>query len=321
MRLVMMGTGTFAEPTFEAILQAFPGQVSGLVTQPRRESGRRSASSRQTGRGMTAIALDAHIPIIQPESINSPDGLAALKSLSPDLLVVAAYGQILKPDVINAGAMGAINVHASILPKYRGAAPVAHAILAGETISGVTIIRITTGLDAGEMLAQESLTIEPDETAGELESRLAPIGAKLAINVIEQLKTGPVTGVKQDASLVTKAPKLTKEMGLIDWYHLADDIQRQVRAMQPFPTAYTFFHRFQKPTLRMALTKVAIDDTVMLATMMQGDRLDRPGVVIQTIHGAVTVVELQPAGRQKMTGEAFARGYPYMPGDHFGGDS
>src|SRR5207247_8233988 len=171
----------------------------------------------QVGKGIMSIAEAVGVPVIQPASINTPEGVVALREFRPDLLVVAAYGQILKPEVLAVPSLGGINVHASLLPKYRGAAPVAWAIWNGETQTGVTIIRMSAGLDAGDMLAQESLAILPDETAGELEARLAPLGARLAMHVIDQMAKGPVTGVKQDPAQVTKAPKLKKEMGLIDW--------------------------------------------------------------------------------------------------------
>ena len=245
MRIVMLGTGTFAEPTFEALISAFPGEVVGLITQPDRDTGRKSGSSRMVGKGMATIAKDAGISVAQPVNINTPEGLAELAAMKPDLLVVASYGQILKPAVIEAGPLGAINVHASLLPKYRGAAPVAHAILKGETTTGVTIIRITPGLDSGDMLAQESLDILPDETAGELEFRIAPIGARLSVETVKRMKLGPVSGTNQDAEIAKqfRAPKLTKEMGQIDWTKPADVVCRQIRAMQPWPTAYTYFHR------------------------------------------------------------------------------
>src|ERR1700722_2979141 len=153
MRLVMMGTGLFAEPTFEALLQN-PHPVVGLVTQPDRTIGAERGSTRQTGRGMKAIALERGLPVLQPEKINTPEGVAALAELKPDLLVVAAYGQILSREVLGVPPLGGINVHASLLPKYRGAAPIAWAIAAGEKQTGVTIIRMTVGLDAGDMLAQ-----------------------------------------------------------------------------------------------------------------------------------------------------------------------
>lgn len=322
MRIVMMGTGTFAEPTLEELLRA-KENVVGLVTQPDRDSGNRRGSTRQTGRGMAAIAADSGVSVIQPESINTPEGLAALKAFQPDLLVVAAYGQILKPDVIAAATHGAINVHASLLPKYRGASPIAHAILNGETRTGVTIIRITPGLDAGDMLAQEAVDIGPAETTGELEARLAPLGARLCLGVIQRMRAGPVSGTKQDPALVTKAPKLKKEHGLIDWTQAAEKIAWHVRAMQPWPTAYTFFHRPGKEPMRVIVCKVG---TVVgcgwgsshppQGTLMGQNRLS---VVCEPNgSGAIEVLEVQPAGKKRMSAEEFLRGYPIQDGYRFG---
>lgn len=322
MRIVMMGTGTFAEPTFEELLHG-KEHVVGLVTQPDRDGGNKRGSTRQTGKGMATIATDSGVSVIQPESINTPEGLAALKAFQPDLLVVAAYGQILKPEVIAAATHGAINVHASLLPKYRGASPIAHAILNGETRTGVTIINITPGLDAGDMLAQEAVEIGND-TTGELEARLAPLGARLCLDVIQRMKAGPVSGTKQDPALVTKAPKLKKEHGLIDWSQPAGKIACHVRAMQPWPTAYTFFHRPGKEPMRVIVCKT-------------GDRghlqANRPwppemcGTFRQSMDGltvvagpmtTLAILELQPAGKKRMTAEEFLRGYPIQDGYRFG---
>src|SRR6516162_7058466 len=216
MRIVMMGTGTFAEPTLEALL-AGPHQLVGLVTQPDRSAGQERGSTRQVGKGMKQIVAEHNIPVFQPESINTPEGGAGLQSMNHDPLVVAAYGQILSKDVLATAPQGGINVHASLLPKYRGAAPIDWAIYHGEKQTGVTIIRMTTGLDAGDMLAQEAIAIVPDETAGDVEARLAPLGARLAIQVVDQIAARTAQGVKQQKAQVTKAPKLKKENGLIDW--------------------------------------------------------------------------------------------------------
>lgn len=326
MRIVMMGTGTFAEPTFEMLLSR-PGLVVGLVTQPQREVGAKRGSTRQIGRGMKTIADAAGIPVIQPESINTAEGVAALREMKPDLLVVAAYGQILKPEVLAVPPMGGINVHASLLPKYRGAAPVAWSIWKGETQTGVTIIRISAGLDAGEMLAQESVDVLSDETAGELEARLAPIGAKLALETVDRMTIGPVAGVKQDPAQVTKAPKLKKEMGLIDWSKPADEVWNQIRAMQPWPTAYTFLHRENHPPIRVIINDAA-------RSPVAGDA-NRPGTLraTETEEGEavllvsagqgtlVRILELQPAGKRRMTAEEFLRGHPIQSGDRFGPES
>lgn len=324
MRIVMMGTGTFAEPTFEELLHG-KEHVAGLVTQPDRDGGNKRGSTRQTGKGMATIATDNGVSVIQPESINTPDGLAALKAFQPDLLVVAAYGQILKPEVIAAATRGAINVHASLLPKYRGASPIAHAILNGETRTGVTIINITPGLDAGDMLAQEAVDIGPSETTGELEARLAPLGARLCLDVIQRMKAGPVSGTKQDSALVTKAPKMKKEHGLIDWTQPAAKIACHIRAMQPWPTAYTFFHRPGKEPMRVIVSKTGGANAAAIdLEAVPGELIDFVGGGIGVRCGSpllgsiLEILELQPAGKKRMTAEEFLRGYPIQDGYRFG---
>ena len=327
MRVVMMGTGLFAEPTFEALLKR-PGLVVGLVTQPDRPVGEKRGSTRQTGRGMKEIALTHNIPVLQPESINTPEGVEQLRSLRPDLLVVSAYGQILSNEVLSVPPLGGINVHASLLPKYRGAAPVAWAIWKGEIRTGVTIIRMSAGLDAGDMLAQEALDVLPGETAGELEARLAPLGAKLAMSVIERLEKGPVQGVKQDPALVTKAPKLKKEWGLIDWSKPADEVSNQIKAMQPWPTAYTFLHRPGTQPLRTIINvacahPVRYDPSVppgkpFVDADMPHSLYVTAGLLDPEERSVVEVFELQPASKKRMSAAEFLRGNPIKEGDLFG---
>jgi methionyl-tRNA formyltransferase len=324
----MMGTGTFAEPTFEALVEAFGGDVVGLVTQPERDAGNKRGSTRQTGKGMANIARAAHVPVAQPENINAPDGLDYLRSMQPDLLVVAAYGQILSKDVLNSPTRGTINVHASLLPKYRGAAPVAYAILSGERQTGVTIIKVTPGLDSGDMILQEALDILPDDTTGTLEARLATLGACLAVEAARKYSAGgPVEARRQDPALATKAPKIRKEFGSIDWARPADDLERFVRAMQPWPTAYTFLHRPGKDSLRVIVNRVSTAEPAATA-----DAGPTPGTI--SAYGQAIVVacgssregrtlrvlELQPAGKKRMSAEEFLRGYPVVAGMHFGPD-
>jgi methionyl-tRNA formyltransferase len=320
MRLVMMGTGLFAAPTFAAILRSGHAVV-GFFTQPDREIGAERGSTRQTGPGLKELARLHGVPIFQPESVNTPDGVTSLAALAPDLLVVAAYGQILSKDILASARLGGINVHASLLPRYRGAAPIAWAILQGETTSGVTIIRMSVGLDAGDILAQEAVAIGPDETAGELETRLAELGGRLASETVARLASGPVPGTLQDKALVTKAPKLTKEQGLIDWSRSADQVCCQVRAMQPWPTAYSFLHRGQQPPYRIMLCRaraILNDGTsyssgkVDVAAAAQGRLLVAAG------SGKVEISELQPAGKRRMTGADFLHGYRPGEGDWFG---
>lgn len=315
MRLLMMGTGTFAEPTFQALFQS-RHEVAGLVTNPDRPSGR----EREMVRGMKAIAVERGVPVFQPESVNTPEGVARVREFRPDLLVVAAYGQILSAAVLDAAPRGGINVHASLLPKYRGAAPIAWAIWNGEARTGVTIIRMSTKLDAGDMLAQEAIDILPDETEGELESRLAPVGARLALAVMAQIESGTTKGVKQDPAQVTKAPKLKKEHGLIDWTQPAARVCCQVRAVQPWPTAYTFWRRPGHPPVRLLVIKAtAIDGEAHPAgTVVQ---VTKDNLAIAAGSGWVSLDRVQPSGKRAMDVAEFLCGNRVQVGERFGGEN
>jgi len=314
MRIVMMGTGTFAGPAFRKLIEAGE-RVVGLVTQPEREGVKPRGSSRLVGEGLAGVARAAGIPVLQPPSINVPEAIGELRSLEPDLLVVAAYGQILKPAVIEVPKLGAINIHASLLPKYRGASPIAHAILNGETETGVTIIRISPGLDAGRMLLQEAMAILPDETTGELEIRLAELGARMGFDVVQRLKVGPVDGEIQDAALVTKAPKLAKEQGAIDWKQPAEAIVRHVRAMQPWPTAYTFAHRPGKAPVRIALNLVRAAGEFAVNAKPGSWLVDSPAGSLYVACGqqsVLSVLALQPAGKSRLLAADYLRGHPLV---------
>jgi methionyl-tRNA formyltransferase len=317
MRIIMMGTGPFAEPTFQALLDTPELQVVALVTNPDRPSGK----DRVMERPIKRLARSRQIPVFQPDSPNTPESVATLRQGQPDLLVVADYGHILSADVLNTAKLGGINVHGSLLPKYRGAAPIVWAILQGEQQAGVTIIRMSTKLDAGHMLAQEALDILPDETAGQLEARLAPLGAKLALQVIAQLAAGTAEGIPQDTSAVTKAPKLKKEQGLIDWTQPSDQICRHIRAMQPWPTAYTYWHRPNGAPLRLQ---------VIQAQRLPVSTRQRPGYVahvtpdmlgIAAGDGTVlSLVRIQPAGKKEMPVADFLRGHHVEVGQRFGAE-
>jgi len=314
-----MGTGLFAEPTFEALLAA-KKDVVGLVTQPDKHVGSERGSTRQVGKGMKAIAQAAGVPVFQPDSVNTPDGVAGLTAWKPDLLVVAAYGQILSRDVLGVPAQGGVNVHASLLPKYRGAAPIHWAIWHGETETGVTIIRMSVALDAGDMLAQEAVPIGPDETSGEVEARLAVLGARLALDVVGKMEQGPVTGSKQDPARVTKAPKMTKAHGLIDWSRPATTIGCHVRAMQPWPTAFTFLHH-AGPATRLIVGKTTHRPAQPGESGQPGELLTTDASRLQVVAGdgaIVEIVEVQPAGKRRMTAREFLLGHKLQRGDRLG---
>jgi methionyl-tRNA formyltransferase len=315
----MMGTGAFAQPTFEAIL-AGSHPVVGLVTQPDRVVGEKRGSTRHADSGLGAIARARGIPVVQPEKINTPEGVAALQEFKPDLLVVAAYGQILSREVLAVPAKGGINVHASLLPKYRGAAPVAWAIYHGETETGVTIIRMSVHLDAGDILAQEVTGIGPEETAGELEQRLAVIGAQLATRVIEEIASDRARGHPQDPAQASKAPKLKKESGAIDWNRPAAAVCNQIRAMQPWPTAYTHWIKEGTRPERIIILK-ALPFTE--ASNLSPGKLTLIGQPPRLLVGAaggqaVLMLQLQVAGKRPVETSEFLRGHLISQGDRFG---
>lgn len=317
MKILMMGTGTFAEPTFAALLKS-RHTLLGLVTNPDRPSGK----DREMERGIKKLALDADLPVFQPLNINTPEAITHLQAQFPaDIYVVAAYGQILSKEVLSLPARGGINVHSSLLPKYRGAAPIAWAIYHGDTQTGVTIIRMTPRMDAGEMLAQGTETIHPDDTAGTLEARLAKLGASLALNVLEQIEQGTEQGIPQDMKLVTKAPKLNKEMALIDFNRTASQVDCQIRAFQPWPNPYTYLHRGSGQPLRLIILRATPDPS------QQTDKA--PGEVVHVgpnqlciACGQGTVLNLhtiQPSGKKEQAVAEFLRGYRVQVGEKMGG--
>ncbi len=322
LKLLMLGTGEFALPSFRALLDS-PHEVTGLVTQPDR-----------VGRGhhqhinpMKVLAEDRGVPVFQPEKASRPESLERLAEFGADLFVVAAYGQILSSKLLALPRLGAINVHASLLPKYRGAAPINYAIWRGETTTGVTIFQIVPALDAGSMLGQVSLEIGTRETAGELEVRLAESSPPLLLRVIDEIERGVNRPVAQTESEVTLAPKLLKEQGLIDWSRSTREIDWHIRAMQPWPQPFTFLHSSGRPALRLLVLSVqpvelSAAETNEASTLTPGDVLPtrRDTLLVQTGDGVAHLERLQPAGKKPMTDADFLRGFAFAPPWRFGTD-
>lgn len=313
--IVMLGTGDFALPSFVALLDAgFP--MLTLVTQPDRPQGRRQELI------PSAIKVEAEkrgIPVFQPEKVNEAEAVEHIRSLAPDFLITAAYGQILSAELLGVPKVGALNLHGSILPTYRGAAPVARAIQAGDRETGVTVIRMTPRVDAGGMIAIARTAIDPDETAGELEDRLAKLGAPLLVETIGAVAAGKAETLPQDPSLVTKAPKLRKEDGVIDWTAPARRIHDLARAMQPWPiasTTWTALPWTPKGPLRLIVHKTTVVDgrgepgTVIAAT--------KEGIDVAAGDGAVRLLIVQTPGKKPMTAVEFLRGHAVQPGDKMG---
>lgn len=312
MRLLMFGTGPFAAPTLRR-LAASPHEVVRVVTRPPR--GRRAEKS-----PLQLAAEELGIPVWQPETVNSEAAVAELRASQPELIAVCDYGEILKPNVLAAAPRGAINLHGSLLPKYRGAAPVQWAVLNGEAETGNTVFQITPGLDAGPILAMDRVAIDPDETAGELEARLAERGGDLMLAVIDQLAAGAAYPTFQDRSLASKAPRLQKEHSRIDWSRSAAAIKNQVRGLDPWPRAYTDWQRPGHDPLRLIIHRARV------AELASGGSPTIPGVIIEagprllvaTGDGALELVTIQPAGKRAMSAAELLRGYPLAVGQRLG---
>jgi len=302
LRLIMLGTGDFALPTFEHLVGSGFNVVA-LVTQPDRPQGRKQ----ELIPSRIKQSAQAHqIPVEQPENVNAPESLAVIQAYNPDLLVTAAYGQILSPELLGIPPLGGINLHGSILPAYRGAAPVARAIERGERETGVTVIRMTPRIDAGGMLAFARTAIEPNETAGELEARLALLGAPLIASIIEAIHQGTAEVLPQQKSKVTKAPKLSKDDGTIDWTKPGQTVHNLVRAMRPWPLASTSWHRAAGPVRLIVHQSEVVEGQGRPGQVLEamGDRL-----VVAAGEGAVRLLVVQMVGKKPAPAAEFLRGH------------
>ena len=305
LRLVFFGTPEFAVPTLAALRHSRHAVV-GVVTRPDRARGR---GQRISETPVKERAVAAGIPVLQPERLNAPEFLAALKDLAADLGVVAAYGKLLSETILALPRLGLINVHASLLPRYRGAAPVHRAIIEGDPETGVTIMRMVKALDAGPMLATARRVIDPNETSEDLERALSTLGAPLLAETVDALSAGPVPEVPQDDSAATYAHRITREDGITDWTRPAGAVHNLIRGLHPWPHAFTF-HRGQRLILlRSEKTPgiVSVPGTIVEAS---GDRLH-----VAAGTGVVAITELQAESRRPMTAREFLAGHRMAPGD------
>lgn len=311
LRLAMFGTGVFALPTFRGLFET-RHQVVGLVTQPDR-----------TGRGhhqhvnpLKELALERGVPVFQPDSANVPESLDRLRQFEADLFVVAAYGQILSAELLGIPRLGAINLHASLLPKYRGAAPIQYAVICGETETGITIFQIEPKLDAGPILGVAKLAIGPKETYGELETRLAELSVPLAQKVIDQLADGTTEPYLQDASKVTKAKRFKKTDGEIPWGKTSYLVGCHIRGVQPWPKPSSTLQS-KHATHRLLILDVDAIEHAIDGEPGTVDVLDQKRLIVKTGDGAVEVVTLQPEGKRPMPTSDFLRGHSIERGDRF----
>jgi methionyl-tRNA formyltransferase len=321
MVIVFFGTPQFAVPTLEALVGS-RHRVALVVTQPDRRRGR---GQKVTDAPVKAAALRHDIPVYQPERLRDPGVADVIRQYKPDLGVVAAYGKLIPADLLLMPPLGMLNVHASLLPKYRGAAPVHRAIINGERETGVTIMQMVEALDAGGMLAHVHLFINADETSVDVEHRLADSGARLLLEVIDRLESGGLRAQAQDESASTYAARLTKEEGLIDWTLSAQQIHNRVRGLYPWPHAYSSLDGARLVILRTRVDEdasgpasVTRDSTEPVAQPGTVIAVTRDALEVATGDGRLLITELQPEGRRPMATRDFLAGRPVQPGAKFG---
>lgn len=307
MQVAYFGTSEFAVPALQALARSHHKIVL-VVAAPPQPSGRgRKLTPSPVEQEARALGLD----VLTPMNPNDPAFVAELVSLKPDVAVLAAYGYILNSPLLTAPALGFLNIHPSLLPRYRGAAPIQRALMAGESETGVTVIVLSEQVDAGDILEQVAVPVGPDETAGELSQRLSAVGARLVLEALTRLAEGTASRTPQDRSLATRAPKLTKPERQIDWREPAPQIHDRIRALSPEPGAVTGFRGRRVVLLRSRV--YATDDKGEPGQLL----VQHAGLVVATRSGTVEITELKPEGRRAQTGSSFRNGHRLVSGERF----
>ena len=306
MRIVFMGTPEFAVPSLDALVKA-GYEVCGVFTQPDKPKNR---GMKLQASPVKDYALSAGLPVFQPVKMRDGEALAILRELKPDLIAVAAYGKILPVDILESPLLGCVNVHSSLLPKYRGAAPINWAILNGEDETGVTIQRMAEGVDTGDILAQASTPIDINENAAQLFTRLAQMGAELLVKTVRELETGTARAMPQDKSRASHAPMLSKELSPMDWGKPARQLHDQVRGLYPWPSAAAVLDGIRCKVIRTSLLEEETNQPP--GAVLQADK---KGLKIACGDGkALEILELQPDGKKAMSTAAFLMGHPIQTG-------
>jgi len=309
-----MGTPAFAVPSLKALLDRGENVVC-VVTQPDRPKGRGRKIMMPP---VKELALKASIPVLQPESIRGDEFLAELRQYHPDIIGLTAYGNILPENIINLPPLGTINVHGSLLPKYRGAAPIQWALINGETETGITIMQMDKGVDTGDILLQEKLHIGPEDTAGSLSGKLAELGGKALGAALDLLRLDKLKPTQQNNNLASLAPLLNKEDGLVNWSHSAVQISCQIRGLDPWPTTYT---TYSGKRLRLFSPEVA-DKSLCLGCSISEPGIictaNRDGLLITTGDGCLLIKEIQAEGSRRMSVDAFLSGHTIQSGTLLG---
>ena len=313
MRVVFMGTPDFSVPTLEKIIEA-GHKVIGVVTQPDKAKGR---GKKVLFPPVKEKALEHNLPVYQPKRAREPEFIEQMRELNPDVMVVVAFGQILPKALLDIPKYGCVNVHASLLPKYRGAAPIQWAVIRGEKVSGVTTMQMDVGLDTGDMLMKTEVALAEDETGGSLHDKLSVLGGELLIETLKGLEAGTIQPEKQDDSQTGEyARMLDKALGKVDFSMPAEEIERLIRGLNPWPSAYTFYHG---KTMKLWKAKVvSADADGEAAAPGQILSVDKKGFTVQTGAGALRILELQMEGKKRMDAGAFLRGCSMAAGEILG---
>ena len=308
MKLAFAGTPEFAAVVLDALIGS-RHSIAAVFTRPDARAGR---GKRVRESPVKQRAAAAGIVVRQPHSLRTPEAMGSLAALEADVLVVAAYGFLLPAPALAMPRLGCINVHASLLPRWRGAAPVQHALLAGDAQTGVSIMLMDAGLDTGPVLSTRACDIAPDDTGGSLTGRLAALGAAALVDTLHALETGAVEARPQCEALATMAPKLSKAQAAIDWERPAAEIERMVRAFDPWPVAYTYLPGTDAPALRVWRAEVETRESDRAPGTVLA--CDKTGLVVSAAQGAVRITEVQPAGARRMSAAEFIRGRRLAPG-------
>lgn len=312
MRIVFIGTADIGGPSLEALVGARGHQLVSVVTQPDRPVGRRQEL---TPPPIKTLALRHHLPILQPEKIRAPAALAEIRGLAPDLIVVIAYGQILPKELLAMPPRGCINVHASLLPRWRGASPIQASLLAGDTETGVTTMLMDEGVDTGPMLLQERLPIAPDDNAGVLHDKLGRLGAELLLHTVAGVADGSLKSTPQPAEGATYAPKIKKEDGLVDWKLPAQQLINRLRAFTPWPGLFTFLTN-ERGRRMLKIWLASVESSAGAGGVVA--RADERGIAIGTGEGLLLIHELQFEGGRRMSAAEFLRGHELATGTKLG---
>lgn len=308
MRIIFMGTPDFAVPVLQSLINS-RHEVVAVVTQPDRPKGR---GKNMQFSPVKECALAHNIPVMQPVNVSVPEVIDELRAYEPELIVVVAFGQFVTKKIREMPKYGCINVHASLLPKYRGAAPIQWAVINGDKVTGVTTMRMDEGLDTGDMILKEEVELAEDETGGSLFDRLSKTGATLCVKTMEAIENGTAVYTPQDSSLATHTAKIHKELGSIDWTKPAKEIECLIRGLDPWPSAYT---RLGDKTLKIWKAKVLDENTKAAPGCLA--KVTKNTIWVQTGEGVLSLLEVQLEGKKRMTTESFLNGYTVEEGTYF----